>query len=124
MIIELLHDPIKFRSILIKPYFIDKQEPISDSPTSIQVLPAEVPPTKISPPETSQTETNLANITLIEPAAKSPLAILAFQAPVKQTCRQPKKYPKQANIAAPSDICFLINEFNIFINKNSDKHLA
>ena len=34
VIIELLHGPTNFRSISIKPYFIDNQEPILDGPAS------------------------------------------------------------------------------------------
>lgn len=39
---------------------------------------------------------------------------------VKQSHRQPKKYPEQVNIITPLDICFLINKFDIFINKNTN----
>lgn len=39
---------------------------------------------------------------------------------VKQSRKQPRKYPKQVNIITPLDICFLINKFDIFINKNTN----
>ena len=125
VIIELPHGPTKFRSTSIKPYFIDGQEPIPDSPSSTQVPPAEeAPPAETGPPETPQTETSPADITPIEPAAKSPSATLASLALVKRGRGQPRKYLEQANIAAPSDICFLMDEFDVFINKNSDAHPA
>ncbi len=52
---------------------------------------------------------------------KMPLTSLAR---VKQGCGQPKKYPEHTNIAATSDICFLINKFDMFINKNADDKLV
>lgn len=94
VIIELPHGPIKFRSTLIKPYFIDNQEPISDSPASTQVLPAEAPLAEIGPPETTQTEIPPADITPIKPAAKSPLGTLASLPLVEQGRGQPRKYLK------------------------------
>lgn len=35
VIIKLLHDPAKFKNTLIKPYFINNQDPVPDSPVSI-----------------------------------------------------------------------------------------
>lgn len=52
---------------------------------------------------------------------KTPLVSLA---PVKQSRKQPKKYLKYANIATPSGICFLINESDVFINKNTNNKSA
>ena len=57
---------------------------------------------------------------LIKLTAESSSATLASLALVKQGHGQPRKYPEQANIAIPSDICFLIIEFDAFINKNAD----
>lgn len=37
--------------------------------------------------------------------------------------RQPRKYIEEVNIAVPSDISFLIDEFNMFI-KNADLLVA
>ena len=124
VIIELPNGPTKFRSTSIKPYFIDNQELIPDSPASTQIPPVKAPPIESCPPKTSQIETSLTDITPIEPVAKSPSATLTFLALVKQGHRQPRKYLEQANIAAPSDIYFLMNEFDVFINKYSDMNPA
>ena len=104
MIIGLPHDLTKFRSISIKPYFIDDQQPVSDSP-----VPTEIP----------QRETPPADIFQRELATKSPLATLASLVSVKRGRGQPRKYPKQANNAAPSDIYFFIDESDVFIT-NAD----
>lgn len=119
MIIELPHGPTKFRSTSIKPYFIDNQEPVPDSPAPTQVPTAEEPPAELAPAETTQTETPPADISPIEYAAKSPSVTLASLALVKRDRGQPRKYPEQANIAAPSDICFLMDDSDVFI-KNTD----
>ena len=37
---------------------------------------------------------------------------------------RPRKYPESAIIATPSSICFFIDEFDVFINKNSDVYPA
>ena len=124
MSIELPHSPTKFRSTSIKPHFIDNQESITDGLASIQIPLAEAPPAETSPLETPQTGTSPADITPMKPAAKSPSATLASLALVKRGCGQPRRYPEQANIVAPLDICFLIDKFDVFINKNSDAHLA
>ena len=119
VIIELPYGPTKFRSTSIKPYFIDNQEPVSDS-----IAPTQVPPAEVTPEEIPQTEAPPADIPPIEPAAKPPPAPLASLGSVKRGRGRPKKYPKQANIAAPSDICFLMDEFDVFINKNADAQPA
>ena len=119
MIIKLPHGPTKFKNILIKLYFIDNQELVPNSSASIQVPPVEKSPTGLAPAKTPQIETSLADNLLIEYAAKSPSAILTSLVLVKQDRRRPRKYPKQANIAAPSNICFLIDESDVFI-KNTD----
>ena len=72
------------------------------------------------PEEIPQTEAPPADILPIEPAAKSPPTPLALLGLVKQGRGRPKKYPKQANIAALSNICFLMDGFNVFINKNAN----
>ena len=88
VIIELPHDLIKFRSIPIKPYFIDNQQPIPDNPTLIQVSQAEAPPIKARLIEITQTIAPLANILLIKtPVAKSPSVLLASLVPVKRGYR-------------------------------------
>ena len=84
VIIELPHSFTKFKNTSIKPYFINNQEPISDNPAFIQVPLAKPPPAEIGPLETLQTEISQADITPIEPAAKSPLATLASLTLVKQ----------------------------------------
>lgn len=56
-------------------------------------------------------------------AAKLLSAILAFLALVKQSYEQLRKYLEQANIAAPTNIYFLINKSDTFI-KNVDAPLA
>ena len=120
MIIGLLYGHTKFRSLSIKPYFKDDQQPVPDSFAPIQVPQAEAARTKIAFIETPQTDATPADIPTIEPVAKPPLALLALLDPVKRGGGRLKKYPEQANIAAPSDICFLIDKFNMFINKNVD----
>lgn len=80
MIIELSHSSTKFKSTLVKPYFIDNQEPIPDSPISTQVPSAKTPSTKTGFLETLQTEISLVNIISIKLVAKSSLATLAFLA--------------------------------------------
>ena len=119
-----MHGPTKFRSISIKPYFIDNQEPRSDSSASIKVPSIEASPAETGPLETFQTKISLADITSIEPTTKSPSATLASLVLVKQGLGRPRKYPEQANIAAPSDIYFFIDKFDVFINKNFDIYLA
>lgn len=94
MIIELPHGLIKFKSISLKYYFINNQEHILDSFISTQVPLAKAPPTETAPTETPQIKISLADITPIKYAAKSPLATLASLSLVKQSCRQPKKYPE------------------------------
>ena len=83
MIIGLPHGPTKFRSTLIKPYFIDDQQPVPDNPTPIQVRQAKVACAKIAPAETPQTDVTPADIPPIEPAAKLPPTPLALLDPVK-----------------------------------------
>lgn len=68
---------------------------------------------KVSLADISSIEVSLAEVFL---ALLVPLASLAQ---VKQGRGQPRKYTKQANFAIPSDICFLIDKFNMFI-KNID----
>lgn len=89
VIIELPHGPTKFRSISIKPYFIDNMsigdnQPVQNSsaPTTIQVPSieaglAEVPPTHGLPIQV--------------PPASAPLETLT---PVKRGRRRPRKYPE------------------------------
>ena len=114
-----MHSFIKFQSTSIKPYFIDNQEPVPDSLTFTQVFPAEV-----TPKEISQTKPPSADILLIKLVAKPPLAAIVLLGPVKQDCEQPKKYPEQANITALSDICFLMDDFDVIINKNANAQLV
>ena len=123
VIIELPHGPTKFRSTSIKPYFIDNQEPVPDSPAPTQVPTEGETPAGSAPAETPQTETPPADIPPIEYAAKSPSATLASLALVKPDCGQPRKYREKANIAAPSDICFPMNESDVFI-KNTEAPMA
>lgn len=66
-----------------------------------QVLLADVPPTKAS-------------------ATAAPLTPSIPLALVKQDYRQPKTYPKQANIVVLLDICFLVDKFDKIINKNAN----
>ncbi len=49
---------------------------------------------------------------------KKILSIFNF---VKHAYKQPKKHPKHINIVALSDICFLIDRFDEFINKTAYK---
>lgn len=79
MIIELPYDPRKFRGTSVKPCFMDHQQPISDY---------------LAPAEIIQIETFSADISLIDPAVKSPLATLAFLALVKRVYKQPRKCPE------------------------------
>lgn len=51
----------------------------------------------------------------------TPLASLTL---VKQGYGQDRKYSKQANTIVLSDICFLIDKFNAFINKNPSEKLV
>lgn len=117
--IKLPHGPTKFRSTSFKCYSIDNQKPILDSPVSTQILSAEASPVEIAPTETSQTKISPSDTPSIKHAVKSPSATLVSLVLVKQSHGRGRKYPKQANIAAPLDICFLINESDIFI-KNYD----
>ena len=117
MIIELLYSPTKFRSTSIEPYFIDNQKLVPDSSASIQVPPTEKSTASSAPAEISQTEISPADNPPLEYVAKSPSITLASLAPVKRDCGQLRKYPEQANIAALSDICFLIDESDVFIKK-------
>ena len=113
VIIELPHGPTKFRSTSIKPYFIgsisiDNQQPehpVLNSPAQTE---------ETSSAGIPQTEAPPADVPPIKESA--PLASLAS---VKRSRGRPRNYPEQANIAAPSDICFLIDESDIFI-KNAD----
>ena len=108
---------------MIKFYFINNQELILDRSVFIQISLVE-----IIPIETTQIKTSLVDISpiepLIEPVAKSSLATLASLALIKQSYRQFWKYPKQANITAPLEIYVLIDEFDVFINKNTGMQLA
>lgn len=115
MIIELLHVPTKFRNTLIKSYFIDNKEAVSDSLVLTQLLKIEKPPMGSAFVETPQIETLPRNISLIKYAVKSPIAILVFLGLIKQNCEQPRKYLKLANITVLSDICFLIDKSVVFI---------
>ena len=106
------------RSTSIKPYFINNPESVPDSLALTQV-----PPAKVTPAKTPQTEAPTADVTSIEPTVESPSATLASLASIKQGRGRLRKYLKQANVAAPSDICFLMDEFDVFI-KNVDAPLA
>ena len=79
MIIGLPYRSTKFRSISIKPYFINDPKLVLDS---------------LALAEISQTEIPSADISPIKPAAKSPLATLASLASVKQGYGRPRKYPE------------------------------
>ena len=104
MIIELLHGLTKFKNTLIKPYFINNQESLLDSPASTQVSLVEAPPRETVSPKTTQTKTSPADIIPIKSVAKLPLATLASLALVKQGHGQLRKYLDQTNISALSDI--------------------
>ena len=86
------YGPTKFRSISIKLYFLDDQQPVPDSPTSTQIPQTEIPRVEISSAEISQTETPPADISLIELAAKSPSTTLASLTSIKQGHGRPRKY--------------------------------
>ena len=73
----------------------------------------EVPQIEVSSANVSSIGISLAEV------LSAPLAPLASLTRVKQGRGQPKKHPEQANFAAPSDICFLIDEPDVFI-KNTD----
>lgn len=45
---------------------------------------------------------------------------LAFLTLVKRSCKQPRKHSKQASIITLLNICFLIDNFDVFINKDAD----
>lgn len=96
------------------------QKFVLDSSTLIQISKAKAPFANIIAKEIPLTKTLTANTPPIESTAKSPLASLVSLALVKQGCGQTRKYVEQANITSPSEICFLIDEFNTFINKNAD----
>ena len=123
VIIELPHGPMKFRSTSVKPYFIDNtsidnQQLIPNSLVPMQqTTSAEVPQIQVPSANISPTEASLAKA----PLKKTPFASLAQ---VKQSRRRPRKYSEHANIVAASDICFLMDEFDVFINKNADDKLA
>lgn len=71
MIIQLPNGSIQFKSILIKPHFIDDQEPVSDSFIPIQVSQAKEPPIKKVSAKIPLIKVSLADLYLIKPAAKS-----------------------------------------------------
>ena len=113
------HGITKFRSILIKSYFIDSifikdQQSISNSSTltqkttSVKVFQIEVPLADILSIEIFLVEIFLAF-----------LALLSFLDRVKKRRGQPRKHLEKANFAVLLDICFLIDELNVFI-KNTD----
>lgn len=70
---------------------------------------------KISSVEIAQIKIPLIDLAIIKVSA--PLAFIAL---VKQGFGQSRKYPEQANIVALLYICFLMNKFDIFINKNAN----
>lgn len=80
---HLPHSLAKLKRIFIKQYFIDNQEFLPNSLTSIQIPLAKAFSMKKAPIETLQTKTFLANISQIEYTAKSLLATLAFPVVVK-----------------------------------------
>lgn len=130
MINELSHNLIKFRSILIKLYFIDNtfiedQKPILNNSTlmlsqisHLKTLLVEISYSNIAPVLIPPTKIFIIKKLL---ALLIPLVSLIL---VKRGCGQAKKYLNQANIGALLDICFLMNKFNIFINQNNNKKLA
>ena len=83
------------------PYFIDKKEPVP--------APTQIPPAEATHAETPQTKAPPADVTSIEPAAKSLSVTLASLASTKRGRGRPRKYPEQVNITAPSNICFLMD---------------
>ncbi len=130
MIIGLPHGPTKFRSISIKPYFIDSTSiddhqlvpnsfALTQAPRTEAPL-AEVSPTEASPAEVLSTEAPPAEVPPTDaPQAKAPSAPLASLTSVKHGQGRPGKHPEQANIAF-SDICFVIDEFDVFTNKDAN----
>lgn len=105
----------KFRSTLIKPYFISSTS-INDN----QPMPKRSILWSIS---ASTTEKGPAKASLTEElliyafTTSIPLASLTL---IYCGCRKPRKYMEQVNITIQSDICFLMSKFNTFINKNAD----
>lgn len=74
--------------------------------------------------KTTETKTLVVDTALIKSVAQSLLVLLVLLAPVKQDGKRHKKYPKQANITALSNTCFVIDEFHAFINKNAYTKLS
>ncbi len=110
VIIGLPHCPTKFRSTSIKPYFID-----STSIDNHQLVPNSSAPT-----QAPRTEAPPAEVPLTEaPQAEASLAPLASLASVKYGRGRLRKHPEQANIVF-SDICFVMDEFDVFTNKDAN----
>ena len=110
VIIGLPHGLIKFRNTSIKPYFIhstsiDNHQLVPNSSTTTQAPQTEAPPAEVPPTEA--------------PPAEAPLATLASLASVKHGRGRLRKHLEQANIAF-SDICFVMDEFNVFTNKDAN----
>ena len=120
MIIKLPYGPTKFKSTSIKPYFINRTSINNNQPLPESSVPT---PTQTSAIETSTTEKDSAEVPLTEgipiyaTAISTPLVSFAT---VKLGCRQPRKLPEQLNFMSQSDICFVMDEFDMFINKDAD----
>ena len=120
VIIGLPHGPTKFRSTSIKPYFIDgtsidNHQLMINSSESPQA-----PQTKAPSEEVTPTEAPSAEVTRTDaPLAEAPLAPLASLASVKHCRGRPSKHLEQASIAF-SHICFVMNEFDVFTNKDAN----
>lgn len=71
-----------------------------------------MPQLKATPAEAHPEET---------PSTKADLTLLAL---VKHSRRQPRKHSEQVNIAIVLDICFLMNKFDLFVNKNANTQPA
>ncbi len=80
------------------------QAPQTEAPPA-EVSPTYAPTVEVLPTEASQAEALLAPLTSL--------------ASVKHCRGRPRKYPEQANIAF-SDIYFVIDEFDVFTNKDAN----
>lgn len=101
----------------MKPYFTDitsvhNHQFIPNSSAVTQIPHAQVSLLKTTPAEIPSIETPPTKVVLAPPGL------------VKHGCEQFKKHLEKVNIATVSDICFLMDKFDVFINKNANAQLA